>query len=609
MKQEKKNGILSNYLWLRKEYERLEGKRHHWNNLVYIVMSLLVPVISIAFPSVAVGAIQSKMNAGTVLAIIVGYAVVLKVSSVLLAYMQDICYMDAFLGRIKSDEVLFEHATDMDYEKLESKSGQIKFEKATAAVFRGNDYGIEAYYRMFPVVIINFIGFMIYSFIVSQINVWVLVYMLVSSVILVGISVRETLYEERNEDSMMGIFKNSARIFGETGETKYRHDLILYDGKPWMMSKLQTVVDGFLGYYKGIFRLSRTTGLVGAVIGFVRDLIVYGFLIYKVSQGKMSVEELLLFIGAVAGYSAWMQGMTGAVASIASQNHVISNYRDFLDFGNIEPMEDVLTFEENRGKIHELRLENVTYKYEGNEEATIKNVNLTLYPGEKVALVGENGAGKSTLVKLLTGLYTPTEGKIYMDGVDISTVDQEKYFKEFSVVFQDNVVIACSVAENVACTKNYDKEKVIKCLTDAGLYEKVCSMPNGPETMLTRRIQEDGVELSGGETQKLMLARALYRGAPTLVLDEPTAALDPIAESKMYETYTGFGKEKTSVFISHRLSSTRFCDRICFLQDGEIVEEGTHEQLMAKQGAYANMFNIQAKYYKEQEEGKYEEEI
>ena len=196
-----------------------------------------------------------------------------------------------------------------------------------------------------------------------------------------------------------------------------------------------------------------------------------------------------------------------------------------------------------------------------------------------------------------------------MDGLDISNFNKEAYFKELGVVFQDSLVVATSVAENVACCSNYEVERVIQCLKDAGLYEKVQGMKQGIYTILTRKLDEEGVEFSGGETQKLMLARALYQNVPILILDEPTAALDPLAESAMYETYTSFGKEKTSLFISHRLSSTRFCDRICFMKDGEIVEEGTHEELMALGGNYANMFEIQSKYYKEQEENGDETEV
>ena len=288
---------------------------------------------------------------------------------------------------------------------------------------------------------------------------------------------------------------------------------------------------------------------------------------------------------------------------------VFSDFRDFMEFGVVEKKEIIPAFSKVRGLAHEFRFEHVSYGYEGNEEMTLKDIHLTLHKGEKVALVGENGAGKTTLVKLLTGLYTPTEGTIYMDGMDITTLDKESYFQEFAVVFQDSIVVAATVAENVACSKSADEEKVISCLKDAGLYEKVQTMKNGIHTMLTRNLNPDGEELSGGEMQKLMLARALYRDGATLVLDEPTAALDPLAESRMYETYTAFGKEKTSVFISHRLSSTRFCDRICFLQDGKIVEEGTHEELMEQKGSYANMFEVQAKYYKEQEAAGHEAEL
>lgn len=222
-----------------------------------------------------------------------------------------------------------------------------------------------------------------------------------------------------------------------------------------------------------------------------------------------------------------------------------------------------------------------------------------------------NGAGKSTLVKLICGLYKPTSGSIYMDGVDISDIDKEEYFKEFSVVFQDIAVFAYSIASNIACCKKEeeDKVKLKESLRMSGLLDKIESLPKGVDTSLLKELDPEGVEFSGGQMQKLMLARALYKKSPIVILDEPTAALDPIAESEMYEKYNTFTSEKTSIFISHRLSSTRFCDRIILLNNGEILEEGTHEELIKKGGNYANMFEVQSHYYKKKEGKCYAEQI
>lgn len=239
------------------------------------------------------------------------------------------------------------------------------------------------------------------------------------------------------------------------------------------------------------------------------------------------------------------------------------------------------------------------FQYPESQDYALEDVSLTPPPRGKLALVGANGAGKSTLVKLLCGLYHPTKGKILLDGVDVSTLSPEDYFQEFSVVFQEVFAFAFPLSSNVACTPNdqIDEARLRESLRLAGLAEKVESLPKGAETSLLRTLDKEGVELSGGQMQRLMLARALYKNASMLLLDEPTAALDPLAELDMYQHYNQFAQGKTCVFISHRLSSTRFCDRVIFLENGHITESGTHDALMAQAGSYAHMFQIQSHYY------------
>ena len=232
---------------------------------------------------------------------------------------------------------------------------------------------------------------------------------------------------------------------------------------------------------------------------------------------------------------------------------------------------------------------------------TINKLDFTIKAGEKIALVGNNGAGKTTIVKLLCGLYDQTEGQILIDGKPIDDIGLETYQDKISVLFQDTNPMAFSIEENITGLENgqCDSAKLEDSLKKAGLWDKVQSLPQKEKTFITQTFSEDGILLSGGETQKLLLAKAIYKNGSFLILDEPTSALDPLAESKIYEEYNNLAAGKTAVFISHRLASTKFCDRIMFLENGTITECGSHEELMKKGGKYKEMFDIQSQYYRE----------
>lgn len=274
----------------------------------------------------------------------------------------------------------------------------------------------------------------------------------------------------------------------------------------------------------------------------------------------------------------------------------LSAVRKYLSFPEIFRMEGGAPIP--AAEAYTITLRDVTFHYPESGEEIFSHLNLTVHAGEKLAVVGLNGAGKTTLVKLVCGFYDPDEGEVLLNGVNIKTFNRREYYRLISGVFQDFSLLAATVAENVAQSLDgVDMERVRRCIGMAGLKRKAESLPQGYDTLLDRTVYEEAAELSGGELQRLMLARLLYKDSPIIVLDEPTAALDPIAESDIYQSYNELTREKTAIFISHRLASTRFCDRILLIADGEIAEEGTHEELLQAGKRYAELFALQSRYY------------
>lgn len=331
---------------------------------------------------------------------------------------------------------------------------------------------------------------------------------------------------------------------------------------------------------------------------YIADFAAYACVIYMVIKGSIGVGDFVLYFNSIYALSFAVRDVFDKFSGFHWLSNNISYSRQYLD------IED----KTNRGEGEklpsgecEIEFRNVSYKYGGSETDTIRNISFTLHKGERLALVGLNGAGKTTLIKLMCGFYDPTEGEILLNGKPVNSYNREEYFSLFSAVFQDISVLPVTVAENISGTENADMQRVFDCMKKAGIYDKIMSLPQKENTRLVKSIFEDAAELSGGQTQKLALARALYKDAPVLLLDEPTAALDPIAEQQMYLNYAEFSKAKSSVFISHRLASTRFCDRIILIENGTVCEEGTHAQLMAQGGKYAELFNIQSSYYNDEE--------
>lgn len=376
----------------------------------------------------------------------------------------------------------------------------------------------------------------------------------------------------------------------------YAKEMRLYRGTDWLMPKYKKLMKERMDWKKKSLRQEQWMQFITSAMNLFVQLIIYFFLIRDVIRGQINGADFVWYVGMVLGLNTAFNNIIWVVKDMKEQTISIGDYRQML----LTPDSNFHGEEEAKvAGAPEITFSKVSFTYPEAKKPTLGQVDFTIHSGEKIAIVGLNGAGKTTLIKLLSGMYEPTSGEIRIGGMSIKPWSLLSYYKLFSVVFQDLDVMPTTILENVAVVKSEeaDREKVKRCLKQAGLWNLVEALPQGIDTPLKKEMFKDGVNLSGGETQKLLLARAIYKEAPILILDEPTAALDAIAENQLYLKYNELTQNCTSIFISHRLSSTQFCDRIFMMKNGAIIEMGSHEELMKRRGEYYHLYQVQSHYY------------
>ena len=564
-----------------------------------VALGVLLPFLEAALAGAVAAILVSGRKPWEILLLVAGYVVLLQTVRFLQGHLRNLRFKTLFLLRIDMGMDFFRKTVWMDGQSLESAQGQKKWKDARRNLYSGNSQGIEAYTKAWCDLVMQLIGLILYGAIVGQVSPILLAILVLQTLLVSYLHTKAGKRAYAMEDEIekkWGIFQYLRRETVIPGNGK---DIRMYRMDKWFLGMFHGLIDRVCALIDRQQTGYMAAGMAENLLTFARSMVVYGWLIREMAAGNMTIPSFLLYVGIVAGFGAWMNGLFGAWRQILENEKLMDDYRDFMDFGVVEEGRQAPG---RPGRTHEIRFEHVCFRYDGSGEDTIRDLNLTIRPGERLALVGPNGAGKTTLIKLLCGLYRPTSGTVYLDGRDIQSLDQRAVFREFAVVFQDVFAFSFPLSDNVSCVDSgrEDSERLRGSLEKAGLWERVQALPKGAQTFMNKDLDEAGVALSGGEVQKLMLARALYKDAPMVILDEPTAALDPIAESEMYERYDELVQGRTAVFISHRLSSTRFCDRILFLENGRITEEGTHGELMQRGGAYAELFSIQARYYKEQ---------
>lgn len=491
---------------------------------------------------------------------------------------------------------LNERRFDTDYENLENPTTKTMFQKAWNA---GNIFG--QFYNRVSHLIINVFMILGWSAILSTLSPWLILIVLAPTLAYYKTVQYKIKWYTSREDTFTEIERKINYAKNASRDFQNAKDIRLYNMEGWFIKTMREFTEKRLWWYKKQGSMEFKNGFIMIAIVAIRDLASYGFIVLNVINGELTPGDFMLYFSCIGEIAASFYSLLENFANVKWMSFHISWYREYMEIPD----------KTNRGKgkplpeeNFDIRFENVSYQYSGADVPSLKNLNFTIKTGKKIAIVGNNGAGKTTLVKLICGIYQATGGEIYINDIPIKEYNRDELYTLTAAVFQDIQIMPATIAENIAMSGKYNKDDLNYALSHSGIEGKVNSLPEGLNTYLVRSVYDKAIDLSGGETQKLALARALYKqktaGSKILILDEPTAALDPIAEHNMYLEYARFSSGKTSVFISHRLASTRFCDRIFYLENGEITETGTHHELLKKGGEYAKIYELQSMYYRDE---------
>lgn len=580
--------------------------------IIDIPLAVFLDYVGVRIPNLIVGMIQGySVSVGIIAAL--GIASVL--AAVTLQYGNRMVSAQAPQLCAKLDLKLFEKYMTCSYEKLEDADFTAHYKEADGYLADDNHFLSEAAMHIIEIGS-GALGIILYFSILIRLPKWVLAVLITGTIVELLIS-RNAENERKKRQETIGRLTRKADYMNKTAaDVRSAKDIRIFGMIPWLEEKFTAVLDRFHIENTQVEKQRIRIAGIRAGISGVLEILTGILLAVFVLQEKLSLAEYILYVGAIRSFSMWSFQFGTLMQNFYRMNGDLSRIRSFIDGEETiqSNTQTQVNKQSNRSIVnttgmkfdHVSKIEflHVFYRYPKSDRWIVKDLSFVIEDGEKIALVGMNGAGKTTMIKLLCGLLIPTKGTIRINGVSSTDISREDYYRLFSTVFQDIHLFPASIQKNIVCSdEQIDPIRFDDAVKKSGMDQVAQKFRDGLNTLLVAEVDENAVNLSGGQVQKLMLARAIYKNAPILLLDEPTAALDPIAEKNIYLQYNEMAEGKVSVFISHRLASTVFCDRIFFMKNGIIAEEGTHEELIQKKGDYYEAFSVQSKYYQEEEEG------
>ena len=570
------------------------NKKYVFYAASFQIVTALVPLLSVIMPKYIIDELMGQQRLEYLLIYVSVLVLINFIGMALLSFLRGAMFtskMEVFNG---FECMMAEKLITCDFESLESPDFLDIREKAHKILYaEGQGFGMVLDHAF------NIVGkIFIFAGLISVLSTLNVGIVLIFVLLVLLNSVVESRVQKKYVSWDMEkapIERRTAYLLNIIENFEYGKEERIYNLKDFLIRKTSKHLDESSAFYKKQTREMNKSQYFTAFTSFIRDAITYAYLIFKVLNHYIQIGSFTMYLSAVAQFSTAMNDVMSSIVSIRRFGAYYDELEKYVNMPQ-KMREGEKTVDADESE-YMIQFERVSFKYPGASTYALKNVSITISPAEKLSIVGENGAGKTTFVKLLTRLYEPTEGRILLNGVDIKEIEYDAYQSLLAAVFQDFRLFSFTLKENICFDQECDDAEAIDCLRRSGFGNKLEKLPKGVYTNVYKNFEEDGFEPSGGEGQKIALARALFKNTPIVILDEPTAALDPRAEYEMYQNFNDMSRGKTTIFISHRLSSSKFCDKIAVFVGGEIVEYGSHDDLYQGNGLYRELFDMQARFY------------